>query len=1025
MADNYNNRNNSKNNKDDIDEFFAQFDRPVQNRSANAQNGASRSSRQPSSARRSQPQRRSQQQRNTANASRSDNVRRQPDAARTSSANSQRSGQQRNNHAAPSRAQHSNAQKPKNSTKSKRPFGFGGSGGGGKKSFANEKPQSLFKKIIKTVVLACLALIMGVGVYAGIVIVTAPNADTDNLYDMLSQRSVLYDSEGNEIDNLYFSDGNRTILSYDEIPEDMVNAVVSIEDRKFWDHSGFNFVRMAGAVVDSVFGGGQISGTSTITQQLARNVYLSDIKSQRSLSRKITEAYYTIILEKNLTKEEIMEAYLNTIFLGFNSYGIQAASQAYFSKDTQDLTTLECAALAALPQSPDSYALVKTDYNGSGSTSGLPVISSTDSVTYLYNGDISETRRNAVINNMAEEGYISSEERDNLLSENLADHIKIGVSADADESSYFTDYAIDQLTEDIISEYGISCADARDMIYTNGLKIYTTMDSDIQAIVEDEFADDSNYSGISSVRRNSDGDILNENGNIMLYDYSHYFNDDDEFTLESDEYEMNSDGSMTIFAGNRLNIYDIEVNGQPDVSIEFDGMYTQEDGSFYFIEGGALSIPQGYTTTDNDGNAVISAQFFKDYPDFFTADGDSYVVSSANYSLKQRVRQPQAATVIMENSTGEIKAMVGGRGTKGSQLFNRATSERQPGSVMKPISVYGPALQMSYEYVQDNKTMKLDSSDGSDWGNYITAGSIINDQPIQYNGRNWPKNWYSGYRGQMTLRHAVEQSVNTCAVKTYQQIGADYSVSMLKKSGVTSIVEEGDTNDLNPSALALGGMTKGISPLEVTAAYATFVNEGVYKSPIAYTQVLNSNDEVLFEKTSEEERVYNEGVAWIMTDILRTVVTNGLGSSAAISNQPVAGKTGTTTDSYDLWFCGFTPQYTAALWMGNDINIELSAGSSRVAGFWQNIMSRVCEDLPRGSFAEKPSDVTTVNGEYYIEGTYSNVSLSQSGDSGSDSATSAVSSATESISRATTTQPEPTTPESSESPTSPTSGSSN
>ncbi len=225
---------------------------------------------------------------------------------------------------------------------------------------------------------------------------------------------------------------------------------------------------MAGAVVDSVFGGGQISGTSTITQQLARNVYLSDIKSQRSLSRKITEAYYTIILEKNLTKEEIMEAYLNTIFLGFNSYGIQAASQAYSQRDTQDLTTLECAALAALPQSPDSYALVKTDYNGSGSTSGLPVISSTDSVTYLYNGDISETRRNAVINNMAEEGYISSEERDNLLSENLADHIKIGVSADADESSYFTDYAIDQLTEDIISEYGISRADARDMIYTNG-----------------------------------------------------------------------------------------------------------------------------------------------------------------------------------------------------------------------------------------------------------------------------------------------------------------------------------------------------------------------------------------------------------------------------------------------------------------------------------------------------------------------------------------------------------------------------
>ncbi len=984
MADNYNNRNNSKNNKDDIDEFFAQFDKPVQGKPANSRKAAGTSRRQ--------------------------NVRKHPaDTARSSSAN------KRSSSAPVSRFRNSNQYRLFERPNGKKRIGFGGKNGG--KGSENEKTQSLFKKIAKTTVLACLVIVMGLGVYAGIVIAAAPNADTDNLYDMLSQRSILYDSEGNEIDNLYFSDGNRTILSYDEIPEDMVNAVVSIEDRKFWDHSGFNFVRMAGAVVDSLFGGGQISGTSTITQQLARNVYLSDIKSQRSLSRKITEAYYTIILEKNLTKEEIMEAYLNTIFLGFNSYGIQAASQAYFSKDAQDLTTLECAALAALPQSPDSYALVKTNYTGSGATSGLPVISSTDSVTYLYNGDISETRRNAVINNMAEEGYINSEERDSLLSENLADHINIGVSADADESSYFTDYAIDQLTEDIISEYGISRADARDMIYTGGLKIYTTMDSDIQSIVEDEFADDSNYSGISSVRRNSEGDILNENGNIMLYDYSHYFNDDDEFTLESDEYEMNSDGSMTIFAGNRLNIYDVEVNEQPDVSIEFDGMYIQEDGAFYFIEGGALSIPQGYTTTDNDGNAVISAQFFQDYPDFFTADGDSYVVSSANYSLKQRVRQPQAAIVIMENSTGEIKAMVGGRGTKGSQLFNRATSERQPGSVIKPISVYGPALQMSYEYSQDNKTMQLDNSDGSNWGSYITAGSIINDQPIQYNGSNWPKNWYSGYRGQMTLRHAVEQSVNTCAVKTYQQIGSDYSVSMLKKAGVTSVVEEGDTNDLNPAALALGGMTKGISPLEVTAAYATFVNEGVYKSPIAYTQVLNSSDEVLFEKTSEEERIYNEGVAWIMTDILRTVVTNGLGTSAAIGSQPVAGKTGTTTNSYDLWFCGFTPQYTAALWMGNDINIKLSAGSSRVAAFWSNIMSRVCEDLPRGSFAEKPSNVTTVNGEYYIEGTYSNVSLSQSDDSDSDTATSAASSATETISRATTTPEQSTSSESTESTT--------
>lgn len=216
-------------------------------------------------------------------------------------------------------------------------------------------PQSTWKKIVKLGLTAILTLIMGVGVYVGVILVTTStsNVNTDDIYSMLSQRSTMYDSEGNEIENLYFSEGNRTILEYDEIPEDMVNAIVSIEDKKFWKHSGFNYIRLVGAVKDSIFGGGQISGTSTVTQQLARNVYLSDIKSQRSMSRKITEAYYTIILEKNLSKKQIMEAYLNTISLGFNSYGIEAASQAYFSKDAKDLDTLECASLGSASEVPN------------------------------------------------------------------------------------------------------------------------------------------------------------------------------------------------------------------------------------------------------------------------------------------------------------------------------------------------------------------------------------------------------------------------------------------------------------------------------------------------------------------------------------------------------------------------------------------------------------------------------------------------------------------------------------------------
>ncbi len=210
-----------------------------------------------------------------------------------------------------------------------------------------------------------------------------------------------------------------------------------------------------------------------------------------------------------------------------------------------------------------------------------------------------------------------------------------------------------------MSEYGISRADAEDMIYTNGLKIYTTMDSDIQNIVEDEFAKDSNYSGIRSVRKDKNNNILTKNGTLMLRPYSYYINDKGEFTRQATSTRKTLTAALRFMQRNVWTSTTREVNGQADVSIQFKGMYTQEGNVFYFIESGALSIPQGYTTRDSSGNAVISAKFFKDYPDFFVASGDKLVVSSKNYSMKQKVRQPQAATVVLENSTGEIKAMIG------------------------------------------------------------------------------------------------------------------------------------------------------------------------------------------------------------------------------------------------------------------------------------------------------------------------------------------------------------------------------
>lgn len=851
---------------------------------------------------------------------------------------------------------------------------FGGSASGAS-GYKPLKPESKPKAILKTIVTVCLICVFAVGIYVGLIFLKAPAINTDDIYSQINQRSVMYDCNGKEIENLFFSEGNRTVVSYKDMPENMVNAVVSIEDQKFWSHSGFNFIRMVGAVKDSVFGGGQISGTSTVTQQLARNVYLSEIKSQRSLTRKITEMYCTIVLEKNLSKEQIMEAYLNTIYLGFNSYGIQAAAEGYFDTSAGKLNLEQCAALAALPQSPDTYALVYSDYYHTNTN--LPKIKKTESVTYLYNGDLTKDRRELVLDNMAAKGFITQQECDEAKAADIKDEIEIGTATDADKTSYFADYALKQLISDMTKQYKISESDAENMVYTKGLKIYTTMDKRYQTIMEEEFNDDGNFTSIAYTRTNEDGDIISDKGVILAYHYGYYFNDDGDFVLRKSDYTKNSDGSISIKKGKRLNLYNTESDMGSDVSIEFKGMYKKsDDGKFYFIESGALSIPAEYKSLDDKGNCVISAQFFSDYPDFFKkSDGGKYIVDQDNFSLKQKVRQPQAAAVLMENKTAEVKAMMGGRGATGKQLYNRAINPRQPGSSIKPLAVYGPALQMSYEYNEAGKRLSLDNSEGSDWGKFITAGSVIEDgKTVDGNGRTWPVNDDHRYHGSRTVREALQQSLNVCSYKIYQQIdrnvGASYSLDMLKKSGITTLDDNGD---LNPAAISLGGLTRGLTPLEETAAFAVFPNGGVYKTPIFYTKVLDTNDDVLFEKKAEETQVYDPGVAWIMTDVLRSVVTNGLGRSASISSQPAAGKTGTTSNMYDIWFSGFTPQFSMALWMGNDINMSVSNYSYKAAGFWAAIMGRVCEDLPRGSYAEMPPNVERVAGDYYIKGTYSPV----------------------------------------------------
>jgi len=738
----------------------------------------------------------------------------------------------------------------------------------GKKNRYSKAPK---KKILLKAIGALFVL--GAAAVLATVIMTAVKVgsiNNDSLYANIERSSILYDIDGTEIDTLHYTE-DRKIVPIDEMPDDLKNAFIAIEDKTFYKHHGFNFRRMFGAVLSRLTGrSSAISGTSTITQQLARNAYLAEIKSQRSISRKLSEMYIAWRLEKKLTKDQILEAYLNTIYLGYGNYGVGSAARTYFSKDVSDLDLAECAALAALPQAPDSYALITEEAEGNEEIKNISYYSldevgeletdeeaaaeydaydsydadtaddseeTTD--TAFYANDLSKDRRDLVLDLMADQGYVSSSDADEAKVD-VIDILSPSFERKESAYTYFTDYVAGVVTNDLMEKYKISEEEAQRMVYTGGLRIYTTLRSDVQNAIYDEFQNDYNF-------------------------------------------PVAADGSKV-----------------------------------------------------------------------------------------------QASMVVTEVGTGYISGFVGGRDAEGSNLFNRAISPRQPGSSIKPLAVYGAALQKSYEYAAKNQ--KFDYTDyGFDnqgvnyWGDYITASSVVVDEPLKINGEEWPQNFSKTYSGRQSLRTALQQSINTCAVKILWQVGLEYSVDLLEKYGLTTL--ETDTsaaaNDVNPAALALGAMTYGVTPLEMSLAYAAFPNGGRVNTAVCYTDVRGPDGKSMLKGESKSTQVLNEGVAWVMTDLLKSVVSRGIAGNAAIAGVEVGGKTGTTNDTFDVWFDGFTPDYSAALWIGTDLNVEMLGSSAQAAALWSRIMRQV-DGITDGEYREMPSNVIKANGEYYTSGTEKN-----------------------------------------------------
>lgn len=822
-----------------------------------------------------------------------------------------------------------------------------------RKKKKNKKKLSVFRLIIVFVLVAGFIATGIVGGYVLAVIKTAPKIDPTSIEDYLHQSSYILDEKGNVIEKL-LTVQNRTSLTLDKIPKNLQNAFIAIEDERFEDHIGVDIRGIMGALVDNIKAGGTVRGASTITQQLARNLYLTN---EKKLERKIKEAYLAIQIEKQLTKEQILEAYLNTSYLGQGAYGVQEAAQTYFSKDVGELTLAECALIAGLTKDPNHLPPYKL-YLPDDVDEDDDVIGQVDILGTRYTAIFNPApinRQKTILSKMLELGFITELEYEEAKNENIRSAIKPGKRELMGITSYFADYVKTQVLNDLIEKAGYTKEEAENELYTGGLKIYSTMDLSMQQKVEKAYENfgeilvGGNLGKIKgpilvdwSVDKNQN--IIGDDKKVVLYKESNLIDENGHLVIDAGTYSLTEEGNL-IIKNKKLNIY--------PKTIDIEDYYTiDERKNLVKHVVGSLALTTDNYDVNDKKELVIKKSFLDTNKDFYIVNESGTLLIKPEYfqnNDKNGVVQPQSATVVIDYNTGEIKALVGGRDVEGSRLFNRALSQRQPGSAIKPIAVYLPALD-----------------------NGFTAASSIDDIPYyDHNGNLWPRNWYTGYRGLMTLRESVEQSVNVNSVKMLSNIGIDVSkdyltkLGIIKEDGKDSFVtrqENNRTNDENLSALGLGGMTKGLTPLEITSAYGAIANNGVFNEPIAYTKVLDRYDNVILENKPKKTIVTSPEVSYIMSDILRTTVSNGIAGRAKLRNKlqiPVAGKTGTTQDQGDVWFTGYTPYYVAGVWIGNDSpQIKMSKGSAIASEFWSYIMTSIHEEYDTKNFT-KPENIVT------------------------------------------------------------------
>lgn len=651
-----------------------------------------------------------------------------------------------------------------------------------KKAKKNQRRTPAFKAFVTVLKIAVILVLISAAaimfwLYNQVDFTFGDDLTTFNM--KLSSTIYVQDEDGEYREYEQFKSTDKRIwVDIDDVPQAMQDAFVAIEDQRFYSHHGVDIKRTLGAVMNVFVKGDSSYGGSTITQQLVKNITQDN---ERTNTRKIREISRALVLESKLDKKQILELYMNSIYLSQGVHGVQAAANVYFGKDVSELSLAECASIAGITQYPTTYDPIINP--GNNREKQLTVLSKMLELKFITNAEYEE----AVNETMR---FKSPSENSDKSDEN-------------DVQSYFSDHIFEQVKQDLMKKFEYSEQYAENLICNGGLKIYSTMDPEIQKKAE-----------------------------------------------------------------------------------------------------------KYYETSSN-------------FPQFYGND------------------TPQSAIVITDPSTGHLKAIVGGRGKKeDARVLNRATqSQRQPGSTIKPIAVYAPALEE----------------------NIINLSTYIDNSPIKIG--DWaPSNANGRFSGPVPVSTAVTWSYNMPAIRTLQELGVDKSYDYLhNKMHMESVVDEeikGGTRytDKNLSSLALGGLTHGVTPLEMSTAYSTIANGGMYIEPVSYTKICDIHDNVIMEKDPGKNRVFSKETAFLMQELLKGVVRNGTASGSTISGMDTCGKTGTTDDNKDKWFIGFTPYYCTTVWFGYDNPKVISASTNPATKIWRDIMTDIHKGLDNKTF-EKPSGI--------------------------------------------------------------------